>query len=70
MQALSKIITFKQQPNQVLKSDNPFAVSDRAARCVMQRTAERIDVAGRLLCMPVLNSSTLRHGSSQVGIGR
>jgi hypothetical protein len=47
MQALPKIITFKQQPKQVLKSDNPFVVPDRAARCAMQRTAERIDVARR-----------------------
>jgi hypothetical protein len=52
MQALSRI--FKQLPKQVLKSDNPFVVPDRAARSAMQRTAERVDVAP-LLGMPVLN---------------
>jgi hypothetical protein len=52
MQAFSKIIAFKQQPKQVLKSENPFLVPDRAARCAMQKTAERIDVARRYWACP------------------
>jgi hypothetical protein len=47
MQAFSNTITFRQQPKQLLKSDNPFIVPDRAARSAMQRSAERIDVARR-----------------------
>ncbi len=52
MQAFSNIITFRQQPKQLLKSDNPFVVPDRAARYAMQRSAERIDVARRYWACP------------------
>jgi hypothetical protein len=52
MQAFFNITTFKRQPNQVLKYDNPLAVPDRAARCAKQRTAERIDVARRYWACP------------------
>jgi hypothetical protein len=43
---------FRQQPKPVLTSENPFAVPDRAARCEMQRTAERIGVARRFWACP------------------
>jgi hypothetical protein len=52
MQAFSKILRFKQQLKQILKSDNAFAVPDRAARCEMQRTAEQIQVARRYWACP------------------
>jgi hypothetical protein len=52
MQAIFTAVTFWQHPKPVSKSDNPFVMPDRAARFVMQRTAERIELARRYWACP------------------